>query len=614
MPITEGAAPRGCPFHRGGGIAAPPPVPRLAAAPRPAGMTRRSLLRGGVLAAAATALAALDGVPPLRRLAFAAPPALPDIQYAIGPYLGPTVLIKDPGAPAEGTVFGFGPTYTLFITAQLTRMPIASDRDVLEQALTTIERLYPFSASGVFTHISYGIPYFNRLPGGMTGPLVMGKMPRLLSDSSRPVLEEAVPGPTDVHPTNPSIRKPRYNIPVRIESNDVLITVRSDNKDNLYDVQKWLAGSDRLNGQAERSPRFGDLFTWTSARLMFGGPGLPRKIADANALPYAGYIHPKSPMWMGFADQVASAFAPPEVCTFQGNATARLTTATADDYFANSSIQVLNHVILDLTEWYLTNGSELDPNGPDVAYLERVQYMYRPHDPPSFGYDDQFTDGGGPTYLPNNFQGHGDAEAGCIFGSYIPGPTAATPRATSAHQILGHISCLHRTSRADDGTPLHIRVDGPGFDDMDVPDGSAQPKLHFSALVPTADLFRRMRVSQASEDLAQKYQVEPGDRGLEGRITATRRQNFLMPRRMHRAFPLLEFVPGVFTLPAPQPPSRTGTTAPPANPAPSGPVPSNPAPTPAPVAAPAPRPPASNGPTSAATGQAPAPAPLPPSR
>jgi hypothetical protein len=110
----------------------------------------------------------------------------------------------------------------------------------------------------------------------------------------------------------------------------------------------------------------------------------------------------------------------------------------------------------------------------------------------------------------------------------------------TAHKVLGHTSTLQRSSRATDGTPLHIRVDGPGFDAMDVPDGSNQPKLHFSALVPTADTFRRMRISQASLDLAQEFGVELGDQGLENRITATRRQNFLVPRRPARSFPLLE--------------------------------------------------------------------------
>jgi len=537
----------GCPFHQ----QTPGPRPTYASRPRPAvtgtatdqdmsGPSRRTMLRVGLVGAAATAFSGLDVVSPIRRMAHAAPVALPDIQYAIGSYLPPAVLIAEAGAPAGGTIFGFGPVYTLFLTAKLNKTPTKSDRTTLEKALSTIEARYPFSPAGVFTHISYGIPYFQRLPGGMTGPLVWSRMPKLIDNQTRAVLEEAVPGPTDIHPSNPAISKPRFNVPVRIEDNDVLITIRSDSRANLTDVQNWLWGSNKLNGVKVPSPAFGTLFSWTSSRLMFGGRGLPRQIADANKLPYASYVHPDSPMWMGFADMVADAFGPPEICAFQGNASARLTTETGAGYFANSSIQVLNHVILDLTEWYLTNGTEITPNNTDVSYLERVQYMYRPHNPPAFGRADQFTDGGGPTFLPNVYQGTDDARNGCLAGSFQAGGDPANPGLNSQHKMLGHISTLQRSSRAADGTPLHIRVDGPGFDAMDVPDGSNQPKLHFSALVPTADLFRRMRISQASLDLAQEFRVELGDQGLEHRITATRRQNFLMPRRKNRSFPLLE--------------------------------------------------------------------------
>jgi hypothetical protein len=523
------------------------PSPAGAAATAPTGgLSRRNLLRAAVAGGALAGLGALDSLPPLRRLAHAAPvkaPVLPDIQYAIGPYLAPAVRIAEDGAPVGGTMFGFGPVYTLFLTATLNRTPTMGDRAKLDAALNTIEYMIPFSADGVFVHVAYGIPYFERLPGGMKGPLVSSKMPRLIDDPTRMVLEEAVPGPTDIARVNPTIAKPRFNVPVFIESNDVLFTLRSDHKEKLYEIQNWLAGSDKLAGQVVPSPKFkGDLFNFTSTRLMFGGRGLPRAIADADQLPYASYIHPDSPMWMGFADQVANAFGPPEICTFQGNASAKFTNAVSTDYFGNSSIQVFNHNILDLTEWYLTNGTELNPLNNDVTYLERAQYMYRPHDPPAFGREDQFTDGGGPTFVPNVYQGADDARNGCEFGSYQPGGSVSSPGVNSAHKVLGHISTLQRTSRAADGTPLHIRVDGPGYDSMDVPDGSNQPKLHFSALVPSADLFRRMRISQASLDLAAEYKVETNDQGLESRITATRRQNFLMPRRANRAFPLLELV------------------------------------------------------------------------
>jgi hypothetical protein len=73
-----------------------------------------------------------------------------------------------------------------------------------------------------------------------------------------------------------------------------------------------------------------------------------------------------------------------------------------------------------------------------------------------------------------------------------------------------------------------------------VPDGSKQPKLQFTVFVPTSDFFRDMRSAQASQDLATQFNVPQDDNGLERFITATRRQNFLIPPRRNRAFPLLE--------------------------------------------------------------------------
>ena len=105
---------------------------------------------------------------------------------------------------------------------------------------------------------------------------------------------------------------------------------------------------------------------------------------------------------------------------------------------------------------------------------------------------------------------------------------------------MGHLSCLQRSSRAADGTPMHIRMDGPGFDAMDVPGGSVVPKLQFTIFVPTAQFFRTLRTNQASLDLQDKYGVGVNDNGLERFLTATRRQNFLIPPRRHRAFPLTE--------------------------------------------------------------------------
>jgi hypothetical protein len=56
-----------------------------------------------------------------------------------------------------------------------------------------------------------------------------------------------------------------------------------------------------------------------------------------------------------------------------------------------------------------------------------------------------------------------------------------------------------------------------------------------------------MRVAMGAQDLFAQFGqpadptgVNFADNGLERFITATRRQNFLVPPRRHRAFPLIE--------------------------------------------------------------------------
>ncbi|MBV9444417.1 MAG: hypothetical protein JO345_00730, partial [Streptosporangiaceae bacterium] len=109
--------------------------------------------------------------------------------------------------------------------------------------------------------------------------------------------------------------------------------------------------------------------------------------------------------------------------------------------------------------------------------------------------------------------------------------------------------------------------DGPGFDGMDVPAfqthpdmpsisvpvpaGTSQFKLQFLIFVPTSEFFRQLRISAGAQDLFAQFGqpndpngtsggVQFSDNGLERFLTATRRQNLLVPPRRHRAFPLLE--------------------------------------------------------------------------
>lgn len=535
-----------------------PELVQLASKP----LNRRTVLKvGGVGAMAATigAVGAAAWTPlrakaattrSLSSMAQAAAGPLPDIQFDIGAFVHPAQTIA-------GVLVDFGVLYTFMAPAALTRNPTKRDQAVLAAALNTVEQSYAFSPSGVFTFVSYGVPYFNRLPKS----LVASAMPRLTADTSRFALEEAVPSPTDVSPLNPGVTKRLYNVPVQIESNDVLFTLRSDSLVNITEVAAWFNGSDILNNSFVPSPSFNGLFNFKTPRLNFVQPGLPRKVAAANGFSFTKQINPASSMWMGFVDQQVNGSAPNgATVTFAGTSHAVLTTAKPGDYFDNGSIQHLSHVIDDLEQYYSVDGTNsVEPE----TFGERVQYMFRSKTPSGaaglpFPQDanDAFTNGGGqgaPTgnlttqqnsaFLPNQFNGANDQAT-----NFDPD--------TTDHQKyrVGHLAGLQRSSRANDGTPLHIRNDGPGLSSQDVPDGSVQPTLEFTVFVPTADFFRVMRINSASLDYVKAGQqggtaasvppgveaADPSDDGLERFTQATRRQNFLIPPRRHRAFPLLE--------------------------------------------------------------------------
>lgn len=483
-------------------------------------LTRRSVLGLGAAGLATTTVWAIDrGVrdgaaqPPVRLDAgVASGRALPEIQHDVDAVIAPAVT-------RDGVAFRFGPAYTLFLTAALTRTPTLADQRRLEQALAGLEGRWPFSQAGVLSAVAYGQAYLDRL----NPAVVTDHLPRLAADTTRAAFEEAVPGPTDVT-AGGAIRKKTLNVPVAIETNDVLLTLRGDRLDDVIAAGDWLLGVAPLPGGSGRSGLHG-LLRPTSSRLIFNLAGMPRRLATAATFDYFDRVHPQSPLWMGFSDHQVGASASAAGTTFAG---AGLTTARSGDYLADASVVHLSHVLLDLEQYYLPDPDHLQDD--EGSYTKRVQYMFRGSHPPAAGNADQFTDGGGPAYLLNEFRGTGDAELGAR-GVGVPD---RLPR-------LGHVAALQRASRSAQGTPLHVRVDGAGFDAIDTPDGAKAPKLHFAMYVPTAETFAGIRRAGASLDLVRRHGVRERDNGIERFLTATRRQNFLSPPRSHRAFPLLEF-------------------------------------------------------------------------
>jgi hypothetical protein len=544
-------------------------------------ISRRTALKAGSAAFLGSQMAMFEGLAwaPQRLTLAASTPS--DIQFDIGSFIAPAQTLNDGGG---NVVADFGPVFALFVPATLARNPTKADQATLANALNTIEANFPFSPAGVFVFVHWGQPYFNRLPQ----TLVAANMPRLASNTSRFVLEAAVAGPTDVvggkvQGANNPIPKERFNVNVVLESNDVLFQLKSDSLNNLSDIVSWVQGSNKLNGNSVQSPDFNGLFDFGTPRLQFVQPGLPRKVADQVAqnnpalVEFNTRINPDSPMVMGFLDQQVDSSAPSaSLVTFAGvNAKTQLTTAKAGDYFDNGSIVHFSHVIDDLYQFYQTAAQDPTGGGGEPA-TERIQYMFRSNQINS-GFQglpvnqtgDGFANGGAPAFVNNVFQGTNAASLGAqaLHGAATQTTNTDLNKTFNGQQRIGHEVALQQTSRAADGTPLHIRNDGPGFDGMDVPAfdtfpgqpsisthfpaGTNQFKLEFLIFVPTSEFFRQMRVSAGAQDLFAKFGqpndptgtsggVQFADNGLERFITATRRQNFLTPPRRHRSFPLLE--------------------------------------------------------------------------
>jgi hypothetical protein len=277
-----------------------------------------------------------------------------------------------------------------------------------------------------------------------------------------------------------------------LEANDVVFHLRSDTLEHLHDVQRALFGrSGSLNGQPAPAADLSDLFLVTSVRTGFIGPGLPRRMAEQAGLAVVSEVPADAPLFMGFTStqRLGQAVEP---------AAAHLTSAKTGDYFAGGTTLHLSHLIEDLDGWYR------------LPYEQRLARMFHPTAIASVG--------------------------------RITVPTTRltpNPSATDAERgVLGHTAAIQRGSRSATGEALHLRVD---FNTMDAMNSSRPgPGVHFLSLTAGSQIFHASRRAMDAADLADPHSIVRRANGINGFIGATRRQNYLVPPRRHRAFPLLE--------------------------------------------------------------------------
>jgi hypothetical protein len=450
-------------------------------------LSRRTLLlsAGGGLAAAAGVAALYAG---LARLA--APPqrvgpppnGYPEGQYEVAAY--GVRVVADPATAVQVTV---PPLWNLVITATLTRRPSLHDQQRLEAALRAIESAYAYAPSGVFALVAYGLPYFTSY---IRPELFAAHLPRMVDASQQPVLLDAIRFASDPATT-------------LLERNDVVFHLRSDVLAHLHDIQRALfARSGTLAGQPAPAADIADLFHVTSVRTGFVGAGLPRRMAEQARLSVAAQIPETSPLFMGFTSTQTLGQAHEVAVRFDGKrdpALQPLTTARPGDYFAGGTSLHLSHLREDLDSWYA------------LPYEQRLTRMFEPR---VAARPDQVTVN---TFWLN------------------PNPSAVD--ATQA-RLVGHNEAVQRGSRAPEGQALQLRVDFNTLDDME---GTGPgPGVHFVAFTPGSPIFHASRQAMDATDLAAANALAPTAVGINAFIHATRRQNFLVPPRRHRAFPLLE--------------------------------------------------------------------------
>jgi hypothetical protein len=421
----------------------------------------------------------------------AAPHGLPKEQHVID--LG---LVEH-----EGVEVVVPPLHNEVVTATLDVTDLRAAQRELEDVLTELDARYTASPAGLGVTVAWGLPYFERyVPAQAKRHLPHDRR------ANKPALLPPRRFPSD----------PKSTV---LEQNDVAVLLRSDSRERIDDARKALF--EQLS-----------VFRMTSIRRGFAGGGfggkesLPKKMAMAAGIAGADLIPDTSELFLGFTSTQKAGLGPRLIANHE-------TLGFVDvgkGYFLGGTHMHLSHILEDLEAWYL-----------NFDFDERVLTTFRT----------------GLTGVKQNAQ-------------TVP----QRPRdVTSPHELatafkatgrFGHSASIQSASRlqqdfvADDGTvypkgtAIPQRAD---FNTLDNPFAwTANPQrdrfsdapaagVHFVVFNPSSDDFERNRLAMdgVMPD-GTRLHVGPRTRaqGFNSVLETTHRQNFLVPPRAHRSFPLAE--------------------------------------------------------------------------
>jgi hypothetical protein len=379
----------------------------------------------------------------------------------------------------------------------------------LEHALADLEAGYAATPAGLGITVGWGLPYFRHYVAGAAARYLPVDHRASQAKGRRiSALLDAVRFPSD----------PPQTV---LEQNDAVLLLRSDRLDHIADGAKGLVH---------------DLDFWqpTSIRRGFAGGGfdgrtsLPKRMAVAAGVGGADLIPDHAELFLGFTSTQKAGLGPTQIANLE---TLGYSDGGPGGYFRHGAAMHVSHIFEDLEGWYI-----------NFTHEQRVSTAFRPTVSVPSG---TMTVRQGPRDVATERQNRSD---------YV------------RYRAIGHSASIQTSSRLTEdvigtdgtlypkGTAIPHRADFNTLDNPffwsaqpDVDQMSDQPAagLHFVVFNPTSDDFHRNRLAMDGVlPDGTRLPFDPKDRGqgFNSVLTTTHRQNFLVPPRAHRSFPLAELL------------------------------------------------------------------------
>ena len=472
----------------------------------------RFLEQTGIAALGATGIYALvDGVAAAPARALASRLALPAEQHR----LRQVRVTADNGVEVV-----VPPLHHQIVTARLDggrrKTELLDAQRALEHALARIDRAFAPTPAGLGVTVGWGRSYFRdrlpRLADGRRFPdyLPVDRRASLAAGKPRSALLDSIRFPSDPEDVN-------------LEQNDVCLLVRSDV------LQHVTAATNGLFKEVR------GLFEITSIRKGFVGGGgsdarsLPKQMAVRARIPGAELMPDSAQLFLGFTSTQKSALGPELIANME--TLPGLTNQWPNGYFRHGTTMHVSHLHEDLETWYSS-----------FSYIRRVWATFRPDLAVA---DGTLTVAEGP----RSIETEEDVAYDAVNFSLIGHSGAIQPATRLTRDVVDNHG-VHNPA----GTAVIQRAD---FNTLDNPFfWSSRPRLdrmaphpaaglHFVAFAATSDSFHRARLAMDGRyggRTTTPFTPRAEEQGMNSVLQTTHRQNFLVPPRAHRSFPLVELL------------------------------------------------------------------------